>query len=76
MLGKVLRETRLAAGLTQEKLAFAAGVHRTYVSMLERGKGSPTVSVLFDICRALGVLPSELLKQVEAAKINASRKRR
>lgn len=65
MLGRVLREKREAAGLTQEQLAFAADVHRTYVSMLERGIKSPTVDVLFRICDALDVQASEVIAEVE-----------
>ena len=55
MLGDELRKAREAAGLTQEEVSFRAGVHRTYVSLLERDKKSPTLDVLFRICGALGV---------------------
>jgi transcriptional regulator with XRE-family HTH domain len=65
MLGEELRKARETAGLSQERLAFEAGVHRTYVSLLERGKKSPTVSVLFRICRALDISPSQLIANVE-----------
>lgn len=53
MLGDELRKAREAAGLTQEKLAFAAGLDRTYISQLEHDKKSPTLDVLFRICDAL-----------------------
>jgi transcriptional regulator with XRE-family HTH domain len=36
--GTRLREARLAAGLSQEELAYRAGLHRTYVSSIERGE--------------------------------------
>jgi transcriptional regulator with XRE-family HTH domain len=65
MLGHELRAAREEAGLTQEALADAAGVHRTYVSLLERELKSPTVDVLFRLCRAVGVRPSELLARFE-----------
>ncbi len=61
MLGEELRKAREAAGLSQERLAFEAGVHRTYVGLLERGKKSPTLSVLFRICKALDISPSQLI---------------
>jgi transcriptional regulator with XRE-family HTH domain len=66
MLGEELRRAREAAGTTQEQLADRAGVHRTYVSLLERDKKSPTVAVLFRLCDALGILPSTLIARVEA----------
>ena len=53
MLGKELRKAREAAGMSQEELAFRARVHRTYISLLERDKKSPTLDVLFRICGAM-----------------------
>ena len=65
MLGDELRKAREAAGLTQEELAFEANVHRTYVSLLERNKKSPTLDVLFRMCHALGIQASRLIARVE-----------
>ena len=65
MLGKELKRVREAAGLSQERLAFAAGVHRTYISLLERDKKSPTLNVLFRICKALKISAAELVARVE-----------
>jgi len=42
-------------------------VHRTYVSMLERDKKSPTLAVLFRLCDALGVRPSTLIARLEGS---------
>ncbi len=64
--GEVLRQTRLDKGLSQEELADACGRHRTYVSLLERGRSSPSIKTLFLLAEALGVRPSQLVKQVEA----------
>ena len=66
MLGDELRKARESAGLTQEELAFKARVHRTYISMLERNKKSPTLEVMFRLCRALEVSPSNLIARIEA----------
>ena len=71
MLGKELRKARTRAGLTQEELAFAAHVDRTYISMLENDKKSPTVDMLMRLCQSLGTTASQLLAQVEAAMKNA-----
>ena len=65
MLGEELKKAREFAGLSQERLAFEAGVHRTYISLLERDKKSPTLSVLFRICKALDISASQLIASVE-----------
>ncbi len=48
--------------LTQENLAFAADLDRTYVSAVERGEKNPTISVLVRIARALKVKLAELVE--------------
>jgi transcriptional regulator with XRE-family HTH domain len=67
MLGDELRKAREKAGLTQDELSFAAKIDRTYVSQLERDLKSPTLDVLFRICRALGTPASKLIARVEKA---------
>jgi transcriptional regulator with XRE-family HTH domain len=67
MVGAEIRRAREAAGLTQEKLAELARIHRTYVSLLEREKKSPTVAMLFRLCSVLGVRPSVVIARVEAS---------
>jgi len=51
--GQYLKEVRTIRGLTQEELSFQSGLHRTYISLLERGKKSPTLETLFKICDTL-----------------------
>lgn len=68
MLGKVLREARENVGLTQEKLALDADVDRTYISQLENDKKSPTIDLLFRICKAIGVRASDVIAKVEDGK--------
>src|SRR4051794_20172172 len=46
MVGQELKAAREAAGLTQEKLAFKAGVDRSYISLLEHDHKSPTLDTL------------------------------
>ena len=67
MLGKELRKARMAVGLSQERLAFKAKVDRTYVSHLERDLKSPTLKVLFRLCKAMGISASKLIARVERA---------
>jgi transcriptional regulator with XRE-family HTH domain len=63
--GKELKRARERAGLSQEKLAFDADIHRTYVSLLERDQKSPTLAVLFRLCKAMKIPASELIQRVE-----------
>lgn len=74
MLGEELRTARLAANLTQEKLADEAGISRNYVSLLELNRKSPTVDVLLGLCDTLGVSAADLIRRVE--KDDAPRRRR
>ncbi|MDQ3964602.1 MAG: helix-turn-helix domain-containing protein [Actinomycetota bacterium] len=64
-LAEVLREARVAADLSQEALANEAGLHRNYVSQLERALHSPSIATLFRLAAALGTTPSRLLRRVE-----------
>ena len=64
-VGQALRQHRQAAGLSQESLADRAGLHRTAVSLIERGQRSPSVETLQRICAALGIPVSRLLSDAE-----------
>lgn len=57
-----LRRIRKEKGLSQEELAFECGVHRTYVSGVERGIRNPTVTIVAKIADALNVPASALLE--------------
>lgn len=70
--GRVLRQLRKEAGLTQEQLALAAGIERNYVSLIERGINQPALKVIFKLAEALGTTPSKILQQVEAQMKNLS----
>lgn len=59
-LGDNVRALRLALELSQEELAFRAGLDRTYISQIERGVGNPSVRVLIKISDILGVELEEL----------------
>lgn len=56
---------RKEAGLSQEKLAEKAGVHRTYISQLERGIKSPTIPILFKLAQGLNTKPSDIISLIE-----------
>ena len=63
--GLVLRQLRETKGLSQEELADQCGIHRTYVSQLERGLKSPTLRLVWQICTSLEVNPLSLIADVQ-----------
>ncbi|MEP3479741.1 MAG: helix-turn-helix transcriptional regulator [Fuerstiella sp.] len=62
---KAVRDRRLTQGLSQEAMAHAAGIHRTYASQVERAKVQVTIAVASQIANALGVRLSTLMRDVE-----------
>jgi transcriptional regulator with XRE-family HTH domain len=60
-LARNLRRLRQKKGWSQEAFAFEAGLHRTYISDLERGARNPTITVVEKLAKALGVKPGALL---------------
>ena len=64
--GLVLRERRLAAGLSQEVLADNSELHRTYVSQLERGLKAPSLAAIEAVANALHVAPHILVRDAES----------
>jgi transcriptional regulator with XRE-family HTH domain len=61
----VLRTVRREVGLTQEQLALAADIDRTFVSLIERGERQPTVRVIFKLAAALHVSAARLIQMTE-----------
>lgn len=61
-LGAQIRAIRRKKGMTQEDLAFAAEMDRTYISDLERGNRNPSFLGLRKIANGLGVTLAELLE--------------
>jgi len=57
-----VRKRRMELNLSQEELAELAGVHRTYVGMLERGEKNVTIYNIERIAKALKLEPAMLLK--------------
>lgn len=57
--GERVREKRRKLGLSQEELAARAGVHRTYIGMIERAEKNITLGNIEKIAKALGVRIAE-----------------
>lgn len=62
-LGLNLRRFREKEGWSQEELADRTGLHRTYISGIERGIRNPTLMIIEKIAIALKVPPADLLKK-------------
>ncbi len=60
--GERVREERLKRKISQEKLAELAGVHRTYIGMIERAEKNITLENIEKVASALGLQINELLK--------------
>ena len=64
--GQVLRELRKRQNLSQERLALESGMERNYVSLLELGRNSASVKMIFKIAPVLGVSVADFMTLVEA----------
>ena len=65
IFGEVVRKRRRELGLSQEELGFRSGLHRTYISEIERGLKSPSLRAMIGIAKALDTQVSALMMQTE-----------
>ena len=63
--GQALRSLRTRRKWSQTDLALRADVDRNYISLIELGKNSPSIRMVFRLCEALDTLPSDMIKEVE-----------
>lgn len=68
-IGEKLRELRIQRGLTQEELGDRCELSKGFISQVERGQVSPSVTTLFDLIECLGSSPSEFFKETEQERI-------
>jgi len=73
---RALIELREERSLSQEALGFESGYHPKYISLLERGKYSPSLTTILELAAALNISASELVGRVERLLPKARRKRR
>jgi transcriptional regulator with XRE-family HTH domain len=67
LVGQNLKRIRVAQTVSQEQLAFDAGVDRSYLGGIERGEENPSVDTLEKIARILGIELLELFLPVNGA---------
>ncbi len=60
-MGDNVKRLRLEKGLSQDELAAKAGLDRTYVNGIERGRKNPSIVSLWHISQALGCKPRDLI---------------
>jgi transcriptional regulator with XRE-family HTH domain len=63
--GLALKELRRERGLSQEELAAKSDLHRTYISLLERGQKSPSLTTICRLAKALDTQPHRLVLTTE-----------
>jgi transcriptional regulator with XRE-family HTH domain len=64
-LGRAIRRLRTERGFSQEGLALAAGINRTYATDLENGKRNVSLEILERVAEALSLNTGELLTEAE-----------
>ncbi len=67
IVGRVIQEYREKRGLSQEVVSGLAAIGRTHLSAIERGVRKPTLETFFRLAEAMNILPSELMRKIEAA---------
>ena len=63
--GQALRSLRTKRKWSQTDLALRAAVDRNYISLIELGKSSPSLGMVYRLCDALDIQPADLLKDVD-----------
>jgi len=63
--GAAVRDARSRLGQTQEEFCFEADLDRTYLSGIERGVRNPTLMTIERLSNALGMNPSDLMREAE-----------
>jgi transcriptional regulator with XRE-family HTH domain len=64
--GEAIRELRKANQISQEKLAEASNLDRSFISLLECGHKQPSLITIFQLAKALNLSASKILSLVEA----------
>jgi transcriptional regulator with XRE-family HTH domain len=63
--GDAIRELRKGRNLSQEELAEQAGVHRTYIGMIERGEKNITLENIQKLAKALNIPMKSIFEKLE-----------
>jgi CheY-like chemotaxis protein len=66
LLGMAIKTERSSLGISQEELAYRAGIHRTYLSDMERGVRNPSIDSIAKVAHALEVPVARLFEHTSA----------
>ncbi|QOV89488.1 helix-turn-helix domain-containing protein [Humisphaera borealis] len=66
--GGIVRDLRESRGMSQEALADSAGLHRTHISLIERGQRSVRIETIERLALALRVQPAALMPAISLKK--------
>jgi transcriptional regulator with XRE-family HTH domain len=64
-VAEVIRGHRARLGISQESLSVKAGVHRTFISKIEKSSRNPTIESVFRLSMALGMEPEDLVREIK-----------
>jgi len=64
IISERLRAERQNTGLSQEKLAWKAGLSSRYYQSIESGTNQPSLAALFRLCKAMGISYTDILQPV------------
>ena len=63
--GETVRELRTSKNISQEKLAELSSLDRSFVSEIENGIKTASITTIFKLCLALETKPSQLMELIE-----------
>lgn len=67
VFGQTLRTLRTARRITQDSLAYSAGLDRTFISLLELGQRGPSLTTMLALCRALDISLADMATAIDEA---------
>jgi transcriptional regulator with XRE-family HTH domain len=70
LLGTAVKSGRSQLGISQEELANRAGLHRTYISDLERGARNPSIESFYEMAQAIQIFVSMLFGQTMGTNVS------
>jgi transcriptional regulator with XRE-family HTH domain len=65
VFGDIIRERRMARNLSQREFTALTDLERSTIAYIELGKRQPSLATIMELARALEVLPSELMQEME-----------
>lgn len=65
VFGDIIRERRMAKDLSQREFTALTDLERSTIAYIELGKRQPSLATIMELARALEVLPSELIQEME-----------